>query len=416
MYEPYRIKVVEPLLRTTRAQRKKVLRHAGYNPFHIPAKYVTIDLISDSGTGAMTSQQWARVMQAREDFAGQTSYEEFVALARSITGFHHILSVHQGRAAENILFRLLLKPGDTVVANTHFETTRGNIESLGCRAVDLPSNTPPFLGNMDTAVLEKSMKRHKRVRLMIMTLTSNIKGGQPVSMENIRQVKRVARKHGVILVFDASRFADNAYLMKEYTGSRSSIRVICQRMFKLADILYLSSKKDGLANIGGFIGVRNPVLYEKLCHEIIRQEGYPTSGGLAARDIAAMASGLSDGLEEDFLHAHIGQVRFLAHSLKHSGVDIFEPVGGHAVVILQKTRCRYPAFALAARIYLESGIRVGVFDDTVRLAVPRRVYTRDQMSYVAQTVGSVYREELPRLRLIHKPGEFYNFFARFREI
>jgi len=413
MREPYRIKVVEPLMHTTRRQRKKILQRAGYNPFFIPAKYVTIDLISDSGTGAMTSQQWAAMMQAREDFAGQTSHEAFVAKAKSITGFPYILPVHQGRSAENILFRMLLKPGDTVVANTHFETTRGNIESLGCRAVDLPSDESPFFGDIDITALKKYVGRRRRVKVMVLTLTNNLKGGQPVSMENIAQAKRVAHKHGITLVFDACRFADNAYLIKEYGRSRNSIRTICRRMFKFADILYLSSKKDGLSNIGGFIGVRNKSLYKKLCHEIIRQEAFPTSGGLAARDVAAMTNGLSDGLEEDFLRAHIEQVRSLGRSLQQAGVDVFEPVGGHAVVIMQKAPGRYSAFALAAGIYLESGIRAGVFDDTVRLAVPRRVYTSNHLAYVAQTIGRVYRGKLPRLRLVHKPGEFYNFFARF---
>lgn len=413
MWEPYRIKVVESLLRTTRGQRKKILQRSGYNPFLIPAKYVTIDLISDSGTGAMTSQQWAAMIQAREDFAGQISHEAFVTRAKSITGFPYILPVHQGRVAENILFRMLLKPGDTVAANTHFETTRGNIESLGCQAVDLPSEEPPFLGDINITALKKNLGRRRRIRLMILTLTNNIKGGQPVSMENIAEAKRVARKHGITLVFDACRFADNAYMVKEHTGSRKSIRTICRHMFKFADILYVSSKKDGLSNIGGFIGVRNKIMYEKLCHEIIRREAFPTSGGLAARDVAAMTIGLSDGLEEDFLRAHIGQVRSLARSLQQAGVDVFEPVGGHAVVITPKTRNRYSAFAFAAAIYLESAIRVGVFDDTVRLAIPRRVYTNNHMTYVAQAIGKIYQGKLPRLRLVHKPGEFYNFFARF---
>ncbi|UCF69740.1 MAG: tryptophanase [candidate division WOR-3 bacterium] len=416
MYEPYRIKVVEPLLHTTRRQRKRILKRVGYNPFGIPAEFVTIDLISDSGTGAMTSSQWAAMFQAREDFAGQTSHEDFVTKARSITGFPHVLPVHQGRAAENILFKTLLEPGDTVAANTHFETTRGNIESIGCRAIDLPSDEPPFLGNVDVGAFEKLNRGRSKVKILVMTLTNNIKGGQPVSMENIDDAKIAARRSGTLLVFDASRFTDNAYLIKEYTKSRNSIGQICRRMFRAADILYLSSKKTGLSNIGGLICVRTKDLYDRLSQEIIRQEAYPTSGGLAARDVAAMATGLVDSMEEDLLRAHIGQVRSLAYALKQNGVEVFEPVGGHAVVIVQKAPDRHAAFALAAAIYLESGIRVGVFDDTVRLAVPRRVYTDKHLAYTAQTVSRVYHKDLPHLRLVHKPSEFYNFFARFTEI
>ncbi len=413
MYEPYRIKVVEHLLRTTRRQRQRILHQAGYNPFLIPARDVTIDLISDSGTGAMTAQQWASMVQAREDFAGQTAHGTFVAAARTVTGFPFILPVHGGRVAENILFRLLLKPGDTTIANTHFETTRGNIESLGCRPIDACSDEPPFLGDIDITTLEKCARSKKKPRLLILTLTNNIYGGQPVSMDNIIRAARIARARGITLLLDGCRFADNAYLIKEHSGSRKSVRRLSRMMFDLGDVLYLSSKKDGLSNIGGFIAVRDKHLYDRLRYEVLRQESFPTSGGLAARDMAAMASGLVDGLDEEQLRSHIGHVRFLADRLEQAGVRVFRPVGGHAVVVIPKARTRHAAFALAAQLYLENGVRVGVFDDLVRLAVPRRVYTRDHMEYVALSLGKVCAGKLPRLRTAYRPAEFKNFFIRF---
>ncbi len=411
--QPYRIKVVEPLPRVSRRARKEILDAAGYNPFYFPAKCVTIDLISDSGTGAMTTRQWAAMVEAREDFAGQSSFEAFVGEAKRLTGFSFIQPVHQGRSAENILFRMLLKPGNTVLANTHFETTRCNIESMGCHAIDLPSTKPPFLGNIDIEALERHIRRIKDVKLVILTVTNNIKGGQPVSLNNIAQASRIARKHDILLVLDASRFADNAHLIKECGKSRMSIRRICQRMFKLADILYLSNKKDGLVNIGGFIGTRKRSLHDKLVFEIIRQEAYPTSGGLAARDVAAMAVGLSDAVDENHLRAHISSIRYLAQILKENKVAIFEPVGGHGVVVLPKKIERYYAFSLAAQVFLDTGVRAGVFEDHLRLAVPRRVYTSEHLKFAGESIALSYAKDLPRLRLVNRPRQFFNFFARF---
>jgi len=413
MNEPYRIKVVEPLPVTSPKKRRKILEIAGYNPFLIPAQYVTIDLVSDSGTGAMTSEQWAAMLRAREDFAGQTTHAEFIETAQALTGFPYIQPVHQGRGAESMLFSLLLRPGDTVVSNTHFETTRGNVLALGCHAVDLPSQEQVFPGNIDMRALAKAMNRRRAARLVILTITNNIMGGQPVSMANIAQTKRIAKKHGIPLILDASRFADNAFLIKDRGEVKKSIRTICRQMFGLADMIYLSSKKDGLVNIGGFIGVKDRELYDRLRYAVIRQESFPTSGGLAARDMAAMTYGLKDAVDEQFLRSHIGNVRFLAQSLKQNGVAVFEPVGGHAVVILPKKNHRHFAFALAANIYMGSGIRTGVFDDCVRLAVPRRVYTREHLGYASACIARAYSGQLPKMRLTHKPHEFFNFFARF---
>ncbi len=411
--QPYRIKVVEPLPSSSPRIRKTVLKAAGYNPFIIPAKYVSIDLISDSGTGAMTTDQWAAMLQAREDFSGQSAYESFVRKAKWLTGFPFIQPVHQGRSAESILFRMLLKPGNTVLANTHFETTRDNIESLGCRAIDLPVQKPPFLGNIDITALDKEIHRLKGVKLVILTVTNNINGGQPVSLDNIARARHIARRHGAQLILDASRFADNAILIKEHARSRLSIRTICQRMFTHADILYLSNKKDGLVNIGGFIGTRKRALHERLAYEIIRQEAYPTSGGLAARDLSAMAVGLTDAIDERHLKAHIASIRYLGQVLKEKGVSIYEPVGGHAVVILSKKVERYYAFSLAAQVFLASGVRAGVFEDRLRLAIPRRVYTREHLKFAGESIARVYRRALPKLRLVNRPRRFFNFFARF---
>ena len=410
--QPYRIKSVEPLPRFSQQTRKKALIEAGYNTFLVPAKYVTIDLVSDSGTGAMTANQWAAMLRAREDFSGQESFEQFVKAAQDLTGFNYIQPVHQGRGAESMLFELILKKGDIVLANNHFETTRANIEAMGCHAIDLPSKELPFLGNIDIDRLRKITRKSQHIKLVILTLTSNIKGGQPASLENIEKTREITRRHRITLVFDACRFADNAYFIKENSKMRASIKTICRHMFDNCDIAYLSNKKDGLVNIGGFIALRNAKLHDKLASEIIRREAYPTSGGLAARDLAAMTLGLSDAVDEDFLRAHISSIRYLAGKLKKYRVDVFEPVGGHGVVILPK-KGRYSAFALAAQVFIKSGIRGGVFEHYLRLAIPRRVYTREHLDYVAESIGKVYAKELPRLRLVKKPRIFFNFFAQF---
>ena len=385
---------------------------AGYNTFGIPARYVTIDLISDSGTGAMTAEQWSAMLRAREDFAGQESLEEFVASARGLTGFRYIQPVHQGRSAESLLFSLLLHKGDTVLANTHFETTSANIRALGCRAVDLPAKDRLFMGNIDIDRLESSIRRSKRVRAIVLTVTNNIKGGQPVSLENIALVRRMTRKHGILLILDACRFAENAYLIKEICAKGSSIKEICRNMFDHCDILYLSNKKDGLVNIGGFIGLRDKRLYEQLSREVLRKESYPSAGGLAARDLAAMSLGLSDAVDEDFLRCHISSIRLLAKTLKENQVSIFEPVGGHAVVVVPKKQ-DYFSFAIASQVFIKYGIRGGVFEDYFRLAIPRRVYTSEHLAYVGECVARVWSRRLPPLRLVKRPAEFFNFFARF---
>ncbi len=413
MHEPYRIKVVESLPRVSPSARRKALETAGYNPFHLQAGEVEIDLVSDSGTGAMSSRQWSAVMAAREDFSGQESFRDFVAVAKEVFGFEHIQPVHQGRAAENLLFRLLLRSGDVALSNTFFETTRANIEVLGCEARDLPDTSPPWCGNIDLERLERTLRRNRRVRLILLTVTNNIEGGQPVSLENIVRAREIADAYGVLLALDASRFAGNAYLVKKLSGSRKSIKGLCRESFGRSHLAFLSLKKDGLANVGGMIGFNDHRLLEPLAQEVIRQESYPSAGGLAARDLAAMTVGLQEAVDERVIGAHVRSVRFLADELKNNGVEIFEPVGAHGVVIHPRGGDEHAANALAAEIYLEGGVRAGVFDETVRLAVPRRVYTRDHLRHVAEIVGWAYRRQPMNLKCVHRPAEFSNFFARF---
>lgn len=412
--EPYRIKVIEPLRKTTRKQRWGLLKKAGYNLFLIPARFVYLDFISDSGTGAMSAEAWARMMEAEEDFSGQKAGEDFIGIAQKITGFPFIQAVHQGRTAENILFNILFKKGDTIISNTHFETTRANLEKIGCSTIDIPDLRPPFCGNIDVNKLEAVVKKDKKIKAVVLTLTNNIKGGQPVSLENIKETHKIIKKNGGLLIFDASRFADNAFFIKKYLNSKKSILSICHEMFSYCDILYLSCKKDGLVNIGGFIGIRNKRIYEKLKEKIIEQESYPSSGGLAARDLAAMAVGLKESIDEDFLKSHIEKVHSLGEFLKMNGVKIFEPLGGHGVVIIPEFDIPYPAYTLGAQIYLETGIRGGVFGDELRLAIPRRVYTIEHLKFAGESIGLVYKKEpIFKLKLANRPKTFFNFFARF---
>ncbi|HEX7321242.1 MAG TPA: tryptophanase [bacterium] len=411
--EPYRVKVIEPLSFLTRAQRVKIIKKAGFNTFLVPAQSVLIDLISDSGTGAMSSAQWARMFEAREDFSGQTSSADFIKTAREITRLPNIQIVHQGRVAENILFRALLKSGEMVLSNTHFETTRGNIETMGCSACDLLKPEPPFYGNFDIERARRMIKKTQKVRAVIMTITNNINGGQAVAYDNIKDTAALARKHGLYLILDACRFADNAFLNKEYERRPESILRLCQQTFGLCDIAYMSNKKDALTNIGGFIGTRDHRLFSRIQHEIIKQESYPSSGGMAARDIAAMRNGLLEAVNEDFIRSHIASLRYFADRLRNHRVRIFEPVGGHGIVVRPKGAAKYAAFALAAKVFTETGIRGGVFNCEFRLALPRRVYTTRHLEYAANAIAGVYHKDLPVLKCTCEPPHFFNFFARF---
>jgi tryptophanase len=413
MHEPYRIKVVESLPRVSRKDRQRALSAAGYNTFHLPADRVEIDLVSDSGTGAMSSAQWAAMADAREDFSGQACHERFVSVARDVFGFDHVQPVHQGRAAESLLFRLLVRPRDVVLSNTFFETTRANVEACGGEARDLPDSEPPWCGNIDLDRLERTLRRNRRVRLVVLTVTSNIAGGQPVAIDNLRRTRELVDEHSVLLALDASRFAGNAGLVKQLTGSRMSVKRLCREIFEPAHLAYLSCKKDAMANVGGVIAFDDGALLEPLVHEVIRQESYPSAGGLAARDLAAMAIGLEESVDDRVVASHLGKVRWLADRLAASGVSVGAPVGAHGVVILPPGDRPHAPHALAAEIYLEGGVRAAVFGDSVRLALPRRVYTHDHLERVAAVVGRAFQRPHLKLRCVHSPAEFFNFFARF---
>jgi len=414
-FEPYRIKVIERINSLDRAERARVLRKAHYNPFLIPARSVAIDLISDSGTAAMSSDQWARLQQASEAFAFQESYDELRAVARKLTGFPFIVPVHQGRAAEHILFGHLLAPRDLVLGNSFFETTEANIKVAQALTYSIPRGDRRFPGNIDLDLLERLLKT-KRIKLVLITVTSNTNGGQPVSLENIIRTSRLAKKFGAQLIMDACRFAENAYLNKERLKLAAPAASVARQIFDQADIIYLSSKKDGLANTGGLIGLRSKKLYEALNEEVLLIEGFPSHGGLAGRDLAAMAQGLIEAIDDEYLHYRLSQVRFLGQALKKNGLPLFEPFGGHALTVKTgRLGLPYAAFALAAAAYLEGGIRGGVFGDDFRLALPRRVYTNEHLSFVAATLGDVYRKrKLPVLKLIYRPRSFFNFRARFQ--
>ncbi|MEE4272532.1 MAG: tryptophanase [Thermoanaerobaculales bacterium] len=413
MHEPYRVKVVESLPRVSPASRRAALAAAGYNTFALDAGAVEIDLISDSGTGAMSAAQWSAMSAAREDFSGQQAHANFVAAARSLFGFEHIQPVHQGRAAENLLLPLLLRRGDVALGNTFFETTRANIEALGAEARDLPEASEPWFGNIDLDRLERTLRRNRRVRLVVMTVTNNIMGGQPVSLDNLAAARALADEHHVLLALDASRFAGNAAMIKRLTTSRKPVRRLCREAFGHAHLAFLSLKKDGLANVGGVIAFSDHGLLEPLAHEIIRAESYPSAGGLAARDLAAMAIGLTEAVDDRTVFDHVDKVAFLGDELSRCGADVIRPTGAHGVAIRPPDGIEHAAHALAAGIYLEGGVRAGVFNGQVRFAVPRRVFTRDHLSQAAEVVGRACARDLPALECVHAPAEFFSFFARF---
>src|SRR5450432_4676684 len=342
--EPFRIKSVEPIRWTTRAQREQLLRAAHYNLFLLPSADVLIDLLTDSGTGAMSTHQWAAIMEGDESYAGSKSFDRFRDSIQDIFGYRHVIPTHQGRAAERILFGVMCKKGDIVPNNTHFDTTRANVESAGAEAVDMvipegrePSTRHPFKGNMDVAALEDLIHREGRARipLVMLTVTNNSGGGQPVSMENVRKVSAVCRKHGIPLYYDACRFAENAYFIKlrEKGYESKSPKEIAQEMFGYGDGCTMSAKKDGMANIGGFLCTNNDLLAQQEKDLLILTEGYPTYGGLAGRDLEAIAVGLQEALEEDYLRYRIASTAYLGDHIAEAGVPIVQPPGGHAIYI-----------------------------------------------------------------------------------
>jgi len=439
--EPFRIKSVEPLRWTTREEREQLLRAAYYNLFLLPADDVLIDLLTDSGTGAMSTHQWAAIMEGDESYAGSRSFDRFRSSVQDIVGYKHVIPTHQGRAAERILFGVTCKKGDIVPNNTHFDTTRANVEFVGAEAVDLvipegrqPSLKHPFKGNMDVEALENLIGKvgRERIPLVMLTVTNNSGGGQPVSMENVRQVSQVCRKHGLPLYFDACRFAENAYFIKlrEPGYESKTPKQIAQEMFHYGDGCTMSAKKDGMANIGGFLCANDDKLAQQEKDLLILTEGYPTYGGLAGRDLEAIAVGIQEALQEDYLRYRIASTAYLGNHIAEQGVPIVQPPGGHAVYLDARSFLRhipqeqFPGVALAAELYLEGGIRsveIGTLMfgaaarmDLVRLAIPRRVYTQSHIDYVVEVILEVWknRDRIQGLKLSHEAPFLRHFTAR----
>ena len=439
--EPFRIKSVEPIHWTTRPQREALLKAAFHNLFQLPADAVLIDLLTDSGTGAMSTRQWAAIMKGDESYAGSRSFDRFRDSVRDIFGFRHVIPTHQGRAAERILFSVMCRKGDVVPNNTHFDTTRANIEFVGAEALDLlrpegrqPSLIHPFKGDMDVEALESLITRvgRERVPLVMLTITNNSGGGQPVSLENVRAVSAVCRRHRIPLYFDACRFAENSYFIKlRESGYESKTpKEIAQEIFSYGDGCTMSAKKDGLANIGGFLCTNDDTLAQQEKNLLILTEGYPTYGGLAGRDLEAIAVGLQEALHEDYLRYRIASTAYLGNHIAAEGVPIVQPPGGHAIYLDARAFLPHippqqlPGVALSCELYAEGGIRsveIGTLMfgdaakmDLVRLAIPRRVYTQSHIDYVVEVILEVWRhrEQVRGLRLTYEAPFLRHFTAR----
>jgi len=423
--EPFKIKMVENIYRSTREEREKWISTASNNLFNLKSEQVFIDLLTDSGTGAMSDKQWSAMMVGDESYAGATSYYKLKEAIKDITGFSYFLPTHQGRAAENVLFSVLVKEGDIVPGNSHFDTTKGHIEFRKAKAVDctiaIASDTTawhPFKGNVDTEKLERVLEGtpSEKISCIVVTVTNNTSGGQPVSMANIREVSRLAKKYGVKLIIDSARFAENAYFIKtrEEGYSEKEIREIVREMFSYADGMTMSSKKDAIVNMGGFIGLKDEELFRRASTYNIIYEGFITYGGMSGRDMNALAQGLYEGTEFAYLESRINQVAYLGNKIKEYGVPVLEPFGGHAIFLDAKKflpeipKEEFPAQTLAIELYVEGGVRgveIGAIMadrdpvtrenrypelELVRLAIPRRVYTDNHMDYIAAAVKNVF--------------------------
>ena len=452
--EPYRIKAVEPIRLTTRAEREAILANAGYNIFFVKSEDVYIDLLTDSGTSAMSDAQWAGLMVGDEAYACCRNYDRLKDVISDIFGFCYFLPTHQGRAAEKVLFSAVVKAGDYVPSNSHFDTTRANIEAVGGHAVDfliseglVPTSQHAFKGNMDVKRLNRFIEDvgAQRIPLAMLTITNNSGGGQPVSLANIRAVKQVLSGHDIPLFIDACRYAENVYFIKQREasyGNKTTLEIACE-IFSYADGCTMSAKKDGLVNIGGFLAMNDERLYQQASQLLILWEGFLTYGGLAGRDLEAMARGLREALDETYLQHRIGQVRYLAERLLEQGVPIVEPPGGHAVYLDARRfvphipQAEWPGQALVAHLYLEGGIRAAEIGsvafarkdeetgewtcpelELVRLAIPRRVYTQTHLDYVADVIIELYhkRDQIRGLRYTYEPPFLRHFTARFEFI
>ncbi len=450
--EPFRIKMVEPLGFTTEKQRADLLRKAHCNLFQIPADQVLIDLLTDSGTSAMSSEQWACLMRGDESYAGARSWYVFEKAIKDLTGYRYVLPAHQGRAAERIFMSVLCGPGKTVITNTHFDTTRANVEVAGSAALDLPvkeafnfSSAFPFKGNIDITALKKSILEigPKNIPMIIMTVTNNSLGGQPVSLSNLKEVSRVARQNKIPLIIDAARFAENAFLVKlrEKGESHRSAFEIAKEMFSLADGCLMSAKKDAFANMGGFLAFNNSEWLRKSKELLILGEGFPTYGGLAGRDLEAIAQGLKEIVDENYLSYRLRSAAYLAEGLKKHKVPIINPPGGHAIYVDAKRFLphipphQFPAQALVCELYLLGGIRSvevgslmfgrGTGEDfkpakmeLVRLALPRRVYTQSHVDFIIEVFGFlVSRKKFIRgLEITEEPKTLRHFTAKLKPI
>ncbi len=425
--EPFKIKVVEPIRMTTRAERRERLAEAGFNVFLLRAEDVLIDMLTDSGTAAMSAEQWAGIMRGDEAYAGSRSWYRFEAAVRDLFGFKHVIPTHQGRAAERILFATICKPGDVVPNNTHFDTTRANVEAAGARALDLPSphvrdtqKPHPFKGDMDVPALAQLIAEvgAEHIPVCMLTLTNNSGGGQPVSMANVKAVSTLCHKHGIPFYIDACRFAENSYMIKQREPGFAdrTVKDIARELFSYADGCTFSAKKDGLANIGGVLSTNDDRLAEQEKDLLILTEGFPTYGGLAGRDLEAIAVGLEEVVHEDYLEYRVASVRYLGEHVSREGVPIVQPPGGHAIYIDAAAflphvpPLQLPGAALTAELYVEGGVRgveIGTVmfgrhnaetgeettaaAELVRLAVPRRVYTQSHIDYVVEIIVDVYR-------------------------
>jgi tryptophanase len=449
--EPFRIKVVEPIRLTTRDERQALLRQAHWNLFAIHADDVLIDLLTDSGTSAMSAEQWAAVMRGDESYAGSPSYYRFEAAIRELMPFRHVIPTHQGRAAEAILFSILGGPGRIVPSNTHFDTTRGNIEATGAEAVDLvieeahdPASPHPFKGNMDVVALEALLAADaERVPVVMLTITNNAGGGQPVSLENVRAVAEIAHRHGKPLFIDGCRFAENAWFIKCREPGQASRPVvdIVRDVFAVADGMTMSAKKDAFANIGGWLAMNDDELAAAARNRLILTEGFPTYGGLAGRDLDAIAVGLHEIVDEQYLRYRVRTNEYIGERLTALGVPIVEPVGGHAVFVDARRflphipPLQYPGQALAVALYEVGGIRaceigtvmfglkpdgteVPADHDLVRLAMPRRVYTQSHADYLIEVFEEVVRdrEKLQGFRIAWQPPRLRHFTAQFEPL
>lgn len=449
--EPFKIKAVEPLPLLSREEREDKIKAAGYNIFFLDAKDVAIDLLTDSGTSAMSEQQWAGMMLGDESYAGSDNFIHLRESVQELFGFDLFVPTHQGRGAEQVLFNVMVKPGQIVPNNTHFDTTRANIEAFCAEAYDLvvpegldPAAVHPFKGNMNIQALDKLIQQvgaHK-IPLAMMTVTNNAVGGQPVSMRNIRHAKELLASYNIPFYLDAARFAENCYFIqqREEGYGNEPIREIVRELFSYADGFTMSAKKDGLVNIGGLLATRDPEVFDKIRARLILTEGFPTYGGLARRDLEAMAIGLHESLNPNYLEYRVGQVRYLAERLTEKGVPTVQPPGGHGVFLDAKQfaphipQDQFPAQAIAVALYIEGGIRcveIGsvmfarkdwktgkmIYPETelVRLAIPRRVYTQSHLDYVAEVIVTIHeqRDKLRGLKMVYEPQVLRHFTARF---